>query len=210
MTNPTPIHAPIPEGYMQNASGHLVPVDQVREQDKLRDETVRRLVMRAAQINTQLADYKRQALADIADLIQIAADRYDVKIGGRKGNVQLTSYDGRYKIVRHIADQITFTEELEAAKGLINNCIDRWSEGANTNIRVLVDRAFRTDTKGQIKTSAVLELLRLEIEDDEWQRAMEAIKDSIQTTGTAVYIRVYERIGSTDQYQAIPLDMAAV
>jgi len=109
-----------------------------------------------------------------------------------------------------MADQISFTEELEAAKVMIIECIDRWSEGANPHIRALIDRAFRTDTKGQIKTSAVLELLRLEIDDDEWQRAMEAIKDSIQTTGTAVYIRVYERIGSTDQYKSIPLDMAAV
>ncbi len=200
----------IPPGYMQNAVGHLVPIDNVREQDKLRDEAVRRLVSRGLQINQALADYKRQALAEIADLIQIAADKFEVTIGGRKGNVTLTSYDGRYKIQRQVADRIQFGEELEAAKELINQCIDRWSEGANDNIRALVDRAFRTDTKGQIKTASVLELLRLEIDDTQWKRAMEAIKDSIQTTGTAVYIRISERIGTTDQYKAIPLDLAAV
>ncbi len=200
----------IPPGYMQNAVGHLVPIDNVREQDKLRDEAVRRLVSRGLQINQALADYKRQALAEIADLIQIAADKFEITIGGRKGNVTLTSYDGRYKIQRQVADRIQFGEELEAAKELINQCIDRWSEGANDNIRALVDRAFRTDTKGQIKTASVLELLRLEIDDTQWKRAMEAIKDSIQTTGTAVYIRISERIGTTDQYKAIPLDLAAV
>jgi hypothetical protein len=52
--------------------------------------------------------------------------------------------------------------------------------------------------------------MRLEIDDAEWKRAMEAIRDSIQTTGTAVYVRVYERIGDSDQYKAIPLDLAAV
>lgn len=200
----------IPAGYMQNAAGHLVPIDNVREQDKLRDEAVCRLVKRGQQINQTLAEYKRQALAEIADLIQIAADKYEVTIGGRKGNVTLTSYDGRYKIQRHVADRIQFGEELEAAKALINGCLDRWSEGANANLRTVVDRAFRTDTKGQIKTASVLELLRLEIDDDRWKDAMEAIKDSIQTTGTAVYVRVYERIGTTDQYRAIPLDLAAV
>lgn len=199
-----------PSGYMRNAQGHLVPIDQVREQDKLRDEAVIRLVLRGQKINRALAEYKRQALAEIADLIQIAADRYDAKIGGRKGNVSLSSYDGRYKIQRHIADRIQFGEELEAAKALINNCIDRWSEGANDNIRALVDRAFRTDTKGQIKTAAVLELLRLEIDDDEWFRAMDAIRDSIQTIGSAVYVRLYERVGESDQYRPIPLDLAAV
>ena len=39
---------------------------------------------------------------------------------------------------------------------------------------------------------------------------MQAIKDSIQSCGTAVYVRVYERVGDSDQYQAIPLDLAAV
>lgn len=201
---------PIPEGYMKNASGHLVPIETVREQDILRDEVVRELVTRAQKIHGELLQFKSAALKEIDDVVQIAADKYDVTIGGRKGNVTLTSYDGRYKVQRHVADRITFSEELEAAKELINQCIDRWSEGANDNIRALVDRAFRTDTKGKIKTAAVLELLRLDIDDEEWQRAMEAIKDSIQTTGTAVYVRLYERVDGTDQYKPIALDLAAV
>lgn len=200
----------VPDGYMRNAAGHLVPVDQVREQDLLRDQVARDIAQSASALNDALRAFKAKALADIADLVRIAGERYDVQLGGRKGNVTVTSFDGQYRIQRAISEQIAFTEELEAAKALINACIDRWSEGANPHIRALVDRAFRTDTKGQIKTAAVLELLRLEIDDGEWCRAMEAIKDSIQSTGTATYIRVYERIGDSDQYRAIPLDLAAV
>lgn len=199
-----------PEGYMKNAAGHLVPIDQVREQDRLRDETVRNLAQQAIALNKQLQAFKTASLGDIEDLIQIAAQRYDTRVGGRKGNVDLTSFDGRYKIQRRMADQIAFTEELEAAKELISECIDRWSEGSNANIRTLVERAFRTNTQGQLKTAAVLDLLRLEINDAPWQRAMQALKDSIQTVGTSVYVRVYERRGDTDQYEAIPLDLAAV
>ena len=69
---------------------------------------------------------------------------------------------------------------------------------------------IQEDKSGQLKTASVLELMRLEMDDDEWKRAMQAIKDSIQTTGTAIYVRVYERVGDSDQYQAIPLDLAAV
>lgn len=204
-TSPT-----VPDGYMRNALGHLVPIEQVREQDKLRDQVARELAAAAAEINRALTEFKRKALADIADLVRISGERYDVTLGGQKGNVSVTSYDGRFKVQRSVAERIAFTEELEAAKELVNHCIDRWSEGANRNIRALVDRAFRTDTKGQIKTTAVLELLRLEIDDDEWIRAMNAIKDSIQSTGTSTYVRVYERIGDSDQYRPIPLDLAAV
>ena len=198
----------VPPGYMKNASGHLVPEAQVREQDKLRDQVARDLFQEALDLSERLKKFKSRALGDIADLVRIAGERYGVEMGGKKGNVTVNSYDGSLRIQRAHADQIAFTEELEAAKTLINGCIDRWSEGANPHIRVLVDRAFRTDTKGQIKTAAVLELLRLEIDDDEWQRAMEAIKDSIQSIGTAVYIRVYQRVGDTDRYDPVVLDIA--
>lgn len=56
----------------------------------------------------------------------------------------------------------------------------------------------------------MLDLLRIDIDDAEWKKAMQALKDSITANGTATYVRVYERIGSSDQYKAIPLDLAAV
>lgn len=200
--------ASIPEGYMRNPAGHLVPRDQVREQDLLRDAVASKLASAATEINHLLVEFKKLALSDIADLVKISAEKYKAQLGGEKGNVTVATFDGRYKIIRAHAERIVFTEEIEAARALVTACIVRWSEGANANIRALVDRAFRTDSKGQIKMSAVLELLRLEIDDDEWQRAMHAIKDSIQSTGTAVYVRVYERIDGTDQYRPIALDLA--
>lgn len=206
----TPEAPVVPAGFMMDAQGRMVPEANVKEQDKLRDQVAKRLALRAKQLNEDLRQFRMQALEDIADLVKIAAERYDVQIGGDKGNVTITTFDGQYKVVRSIADRIQFGEELEPAKVLINQCIERWSEGANSNIRVLVDRAFRADRNGKIKTTAILELLRLDIQDDEWQRAMEAIKDSIQTTGTAVYVRVYERDSRTDKYDPVPLDLANV
>lgn len=200
----------IPDGYMQNAAGHLVPEDQVREHDKLRDATVRMLAERAELLNQELTQFKRKALEDIADLVAIAADRYGVKLGGEKGNVTLLSYDGEYKITRQASERFGFTEEIEAAKALIDECINRWSENSNAYIRVLVDRAFRTDTKGQLKTSAILDLLRADIDDPGWKKAMEALRDSIQVAGTAIYVRFYRRVGKSDQYESLPLDLASV
>lgn len=200
----------VPTGYMLNPSGHLVPVEQVREQDKLRDEVARELVAEAIEINKQLAAFKRRALNDIDDLVAIAGEKYGVRLGGKKGNVTVSTYDGRYRVLRTFSERLSFTEELEAAEELINNCITRWSEGANDNIRALADRAFRTDGKGQIRTGAVLELLRLDIEDDDWLTAMDALRDSIQVDGTAVYVRVYKRVGKSEQYQQVPLDLASV
>jgi len=202
--------AAIPAGFVKNAVGHLVPEHQVREHDKLRDSVARDLSTLALHINKALTQFKAKALADIDDLIAISSARYGVTIGGKKGNASITTYDGQFKIERAMAERITFTEEILAAKELIDQCIRKWSEGANSHLRVLVDRAFRANRQGQIKTGDVLSLLRVEIDDPDWKRAMEALKDSIQVNGTAVYIRVYQRIGQTEQYQPINLNIAAV
>lgn len=200
----------IPDGFMKNAQGHLVPEAQVREQDKLRDQVVTDLAMQAIHIHEALSAFKRKALADIADTIQIAADKWEVDLGGKKGNISLTSYNGEFKVQRVYAERITFTEELEAAKELFGRCLDRWTEKADTNIRALIDRAFRPNKSGQIRTAELLGLLRLEIDDAEWKTAVEALQASINVSGSTVYVRVYKRVPDTDKYQLIPLDLASV
>ncbi|CAA0097753.1 Uncharacterised protein [BD1-7 clade bacterium] len=200
----------IPEGYMQNALGHLVPINNVSEQDKLRDQIVNELVQDATLINAALKNFKAKAFNDIDDLVEIAADRFGAQIGGKKGNLSLASYDGKHKIQRTVANRLAFSEELEAAKTLILACINRWTANANAHIHALVDRAFKTNRNGELKTAAILDLLTLEIDDQEWSNAMEALKESIFIANTATYIRVYERIGTSDNYRMIPLDLASV
>ncbi|WP_338807114.1 DUF3164 family protein [Pseudomonas chlororaphis] len=200
----------IPEGFVRNAIGHLVPVDQVREQDKLRDQVASDLAEAAKELNLALKRFKKKSLGDIDDLISIAGERYGVQIGGKKGNVTIATYDGKYKVVRSHADRLTFTEEMEAAKALVYDCIKTWSKGADNHLLAIVERTFSPNRNGQIKTSDVLDLLRLEIDDDTWKRAMKAVRDSIQVSGSAVYVRVYERVNGTDEYRAIPLDLAVV
>lgn len=200
----------IPAGFMQNAAGHLVPENQVREQDKLRDSVVTDLAAIAVQLSEALRAFKKRALNDIADTIQIAADKWEVDLGGKKGNISLASYNGQYKVQRVFAERITFSEELEAAKELFGRCLDRWTEKADNNVRALIDRAFRPNKNGQIKTVELLGLLRLEIDDEQWQAACEALRASINVSGSTVYVRVYQRIADSDQYRLIPLDLASV
>ena len=200
----------IPAGYMQDAMGRLVPADQVSEQDQLRDQLVNDLAPAAIALHESLKAFKQKALEDIEDLITIAGERYGAKLGGKKGNVSLTSYNGKYKVVRAFREVIAFTEEIEAGKALIDSCLKRWSSNADPHLQAVVEQAFRTNTKGEIRTSKILDLMRLDIDDDEWKSAMQALRDAMKNCGTAVYIRVYERIGKSDQYKPIPLDLASV
>ncbi len=200
----------IPDGYLQNAQGHLVPVDNVRPIDQLRDNVVMELYKEGEQLHEALKAYKAKCFETIEALIQTSAEQYQATLGGTKGNVTLTSYDGRFRIMRSRSTQISFSEEIEAAKILIGNCIDRWSADASDNIKAIVNRAFKTNRDGQLKTDAVLDLLRLEIQDEEWKRAMDALRDSMFANGTATYVRLYQRIETTNRYQLVPLDLASV
>lgn len=197
------------EGYMENAQGHQVPLAQVQEIDKARHELVMEKVAKAKAMRKDLAALKAEIMDDVGAFIQLSAEKYEVKVGGNKGNVTLLSFDGRYKIVRQMAENITFDERLQAAKALIDECLRDWTKDARSEIQALIDQAFLADKEGNLSTSRVLGLRRLKITDERWLRAMQAIGDSIQVTGTKPYVRVYER-QENGSYTAIPLDMAAV
>jgi len=200
----------IPEGYMQDAKGALVPLSKIKPIDLERDELVKSMVAQAEELSKVISKFKQDAFANIAAFIQLSAEQYQAKVGGEKGNVTLFSFDGEYKIQRAISDTITFDERLQAAKALIDVCIKDWSQGANDNIRVLVNDAFRVDKEGEINTGRVLALRRLNITDDNWQKAMQAIGDSVAVTSSKSYVRIYKRIGDSDKYAPISLDIAAV
>lgn len=195
--------------YMENAQGHLVPLEHVRPIDMARHELVMEKVAKVKAMRTALAALKAEIMADVEAFIDLSAEKYKVKLGGTKGNVALPSYDGKFKLVRQMAEDISFGEQLQAAKSLIDECLRDWTQGARSELRALVDSAFQVDKAGNLSTARVLGLRRLEITDDRWTRAMAAIDDSIQVTGTRPYVRVYER-DAQGRYNAIPLDMAAV
>lgn len=200
----------IPAGYWQDASGNLIPESKVKDIDKLRHQVVTDLCTMAEKSRDGLAEFKALAMQEVAALVSTSMEQYGVKAGGEKGNVTLMSFDGRYKLVRQMQDKLTFGEQLMAAKALIDECVHEWAQGANDNIKALVNHAFQTDKEGKINTGRVLGLRRLEIRDAKWQSAMQAIADSIQTASTKPYVRFYKRNDTTGEYQPISLDVAAV
>ncbi len=200
----------VPAGYWRDAKRGLTPVDLIKDIDKQRDTLVGELIVQAVQISELLRQFKIAAFGDIEAFIALSAEEYGVNLGGKKGNVTLYSFDGRYKIQRAIQDRIAFDERLQAAKGLIDECLKDWIEGARPEIHSIIDQAFAVDKEGNINTGAVLSLRRLDITDTRWIKAMEAIGEAIQVIGSRTYIRLYERMGDSDQYQPISLDIAGV
>ncbi|ENW79745.1 hypothetical protein F909_02848 [Acinetobacter sp. ANC 3929] len=200
----------VPEGFWENAQGAFVPPANVKEIDKLRDQTVRKLFEKVTELHELLKDFKIQSFEDIANFCAISADQYDVTVGGSKGNVTLMSYDGRLKIQRNIAQTINFDERLQAAKELIDQCLEEWTEGSRDEIKVIINNAFNVDKKGEISTTKVLGLKKIEINHPKWKHAMQAISDSINIIGSKAYLRFYTRDDATGGYLPLSLDIASI
>ncbi|MFW1840020.1 DUF3164 family protein [Acinetobacter gyllenbergii] len=200
----------LPEGFWENAQGAFVPPANVKEIDKLRDQTVRKLFEKVTELHELLKDFKIQSFEDIANFCAISADQYDVTVGGSKGNVTLMSYDGRLKIQRNIAQTINFDERLQAAKELIDQCLEEWTEGSRDEIKVIINNAFNVDKKGEISTTKVLGLKKIEINHPKWKHAMQAISDSINIIGSKAYLRFYTRDDATGGYLPLSLDIASI
>ncbi|MCK9987635.1 MAG: hypothetical protein AzoDbin1_04107 [Azoarcus sp.] len=202
------IDTAVPPGFMRDAKGRLDPVSRVKPIDIERDKLVMEIVAKARALSSAIADFKRETFGDIAAFVQLSAEEYGAKVGGTKGNITLYSYDGRFKVLRAIQDRLVFDERLQAAKSLIDECIHEWSQGASPEIQALVNDAFQTDKAGSINTGRVLGLRRLDIKDEKWQRAMAALSDAVTVADSKSYIRVYERVGDSEEYRTIALDVA--
>jgi hypothetical protein len=200
----------IPDGYWQDAKGCLIPDHLVKPIDAARDALVRDLVSRAEALSADMRTFRALCGHEIAAFVELSAEQYGVKWGGKKGNITLYSFDGARKIQIQVSERITFDERLQAAKQLIDECINRWSEGSRSEIRVLVQSAFQTDKQGQINTGRVLALRQLDIRDPQWTEAMRAIGDSVRVVGSQEYIRFYTRIDGTDQYRPVLLDLSGM
>lgn len=196
-------------GYMQDSQGRLVPVDKVKDIDKLRDQTVREIVDKAKKMQETLAKFKSEIRDDLFSYLSLSYEKYGKKFGGKKGNVTVCSYDGNLRLHLAVNETVYFDERLQVAKGLIDDCITRWAQGSSSEIMALIHDAFQVDRQGAVNTARILGLRRLEIDDPQWKEAMEAISDSIQVSGSKEYLRFYTR-DETGKYLPIALDFAVL
>ena len=208
--------APIPDGrvvangnvYMTDAKGGLIPIDLVKAQDQLQDETVRKIAGYALALSAQTTRFKQHVFEDIGAFEAILEQEYEATIGGSKGNKTLMSFDGLFKVQVAVADKFDFGPELQVAKGILDECMNEWSAEAPPELRAIITNAFNTDKEGQINRAEIFKLLRLEILDTRWQRAMKAIRDAMRVVGTATYVRCYQRPTQDAKWQHISIDLA--
>ena len=197
------------EDYMEDGQGRLVPKERVKTIDKLRNDLVLDMIKRALVLKKEMIEFKVQIMSEVSAFVDLSAEKYDVKMRGKKGNLTLFSYDGQKKVQIQIADYLVFDERLQVAKKMIDKCLISWTEGGRSEIKTIINDAFQVDKEGMINTKRILSLRRHDIKDKLWCKAMTAISDSLQVSGSKSYFRVYERT-IHGNWKHITLDMASL
>lgn len=191
-----------------DGKGGWIPVRLVKPQHLLEDELVRKIMGYMIAASEQIARLKAHTADDIGDFEALLAQEYGATKGGAKGNKTFMSFDGMWKVQVQVTDHIDFGPQLQIAKALVDECLTEWASDARAEIRAIVTRAFNTDKAGQINRSEIFMLLRLEIEDERWQRAMKAIRDAMRVVGSKTYVRLYRRPAPDAAWEAITIDLA--
>lgn len=192
-----------------DAKGNYVPESLVKPEDKIEDEMVRKIIGFATPLSDEVSRFWNHTMADIGQLVGLLEQNYGVKRGGRKGNMTFQSFDGLMQVSLRMADLIHFGPQLQVAKTLVDECLNEWSEGSRPEIQAIVSRAFQVDKEGEVNKAALLTLLRFDIDDERWQRAMDALRDAIRVRGSKAYLHFNVRDTPDGAWRKITIDLAS-
>lgn len=198
-------------GYMADEDGNLIRVDKIKDPKKQCDVLVRNLAIHASQVSEELTQLKDRLNSLIAHHVKSMYSLYDLKLGGKKGNVTLYSFDKRLKIERTKQERETTNEHILAAVELVKQCVISWQKGANRNLQAVVGRYIKTNSQGQYSVALLKQLRTLDLPnpDPNWDKAMQALDDAIEYDYTATYFRVYYR-DDNGVYHPIHLDITKI
>lgn len=200
-----------PEGMIRNRKGGFDPISQVKDIDLQRHELVGELADEAKELNKRIAQFKRKLADSIETHVQLCGEKYGITLGGTKGNVTLTNYDQTERIIRSISETIDLDERMVVAQELMTQYANTLSQTTqNEEVKALINWAFQADRKGKLNTNRILELRKLKITHETWQRAMDALNESLFVAGSKTYYRVYQRPTPEDEYKQISLEMSKV
>ena len=200
---------PTPEGFKKDGKGRLVPIGSIKQLDLIKDEFVIKGIALAKKLQYEMAKFKRQQMSEVEEFMLLLQQEHEVRMGGKKGNITLRSFDQSSKIVVQNQDRIELGPELILAKSIIDELLEEWTQGSSENLVTLITKKFQTDNQGQVSPGEVLSLRNYEIEDPSgrWEKAMELIAQSISVVGSSRFIRFYEK-DDNEVEQPISLDIS--
>ena len=98
--------------FREDSRGAWMPESSIKPQDILKDDLVENAAGKIVDMRDKMKQLNREIKEEIRAYIDLIGEKYGVKLKGSKGNITLTSYDGKTRIVIGISESIYFVEKL--------------------------------------------------------------------------------------------------
>jgi hypothetical protein len=193
-----------------DATGKQVPLAYVPAIPRKRDELVEKHFKTVLGLHEKMIAAKAALDKGINEYVAFLRQQEGLKGEGWKGNLELTNFSGNRQIEVSINEVIEFDERLKLAKERIDICLKKWSKDGNDRLRVIVTEAFNVEKKGKVNTKQLLRLLTLNLNDSEWEAAMDLVRESINVAGTRRYIKLNRRPNRDAKWESLNLNFSTL
>ncbi len=197
------------QGNWLNSQGNPVAASYVTPRDKKRDAMVERLVKKALACQQKIAALRREVDEEFEAYMNYVATKHNMQ-PNPGGNQQFTNFSGNKRVSVKRQGYIDFNEDINLAKQVIDGCLEKWSEGGNNNLKVVVFDAFKVDKKNQLDKQRILDLRNYNVKDKDWDKAMKLIDSAIYIASRKDYAGFQIREGKNQPWRTVPLDIAKV
>lgn len=196
------------KGRWLDPKGEPVPAKFVPALDRRRDKMVEAIHKRAERLATQIAAFDRYAREQIDAHLEWAMEHEEAKLN-KGGNYTFNGFSGDKRVMIKVAEYLVFDERLQLAKGLIDECLDDWTDESRDELKVLIQDVFQVDKKGRINARRVLSLRKYKFKDQRWKKAMDLLSDSVSAANARAYLMLQQRPQPDAEWQTIRLDLSA-
>jgi len=198
------------KGLWIDPTGQPIPPKYIEPLVKKRDAMVERLHRLALAEQQRLAKFKEAVEVELGKYLEFLAKTNGEEALNEGSNYILKNFTANRLFQVKVGKTIEFDERLNVAKQKIDRCLEKWSEGGNENLKIIVYDAFKIDQKGKVDTKRILGLRRHQIKDKDWQEAMELIGKAVTVVALKSYFMFQVRPTGDEEWQTIRLDLAGV
>lgn len=200
----------IPEGYLQNRLGHLVPVDQIDDVTQQRNELILNIFEQVEEANKLLEYLKQSCNEDSEAHLVIANDDKVTEAEAAESSVTLESFDGSlvWKIVQE--PELIATEHVVELQKLLRHAVDELPDGARKPVTAIIKTVVNLETGKPIDLRLLKKMRRIKVLNSQsWIKAMSMLDSCTEQVGLRRYHRFYVRSEDGD-LQMVKLNFSAV
>lgn len=197
------------EEMIRNCNGCLVQVSRLRADVVLTDEVARNLVRKMRELAEHNARVRREIFEEVYAYQDLMLERYNARIGGRRGGLTIAAFTDCQKVEVSTADYSRVTAALPAAQALMNEILDDLTGDVGPDIRTLIMAAFERDEKtGRVNVQRLNGLKKYSLDHPKWPDFITAINEAIEPAGSKTGLRVYERATVKDAWKQVVVDFS--